>query len=144
VAVRIMCDVCDNVADPSTWLGLTMTIPGEMLGTFTGEELEIHVCSWRCVFILSRDKIGMTPDADVDDGPLVKRDAEEYTAAPVDRDRERIAQELVARNAQAAADAEEAMITWGNNPNAGRKQPDADIPLGGITRDRQTIRLRKA
>lgn len=136
MAVRIQCDVCDNVASPDTWLGLTMTIPGELLGTFTGEELEIHVCSWKCVFILSRDKIGMAPDAEVDDGPLVKRDEAVY-------DREEALAELIQTNAIAGAEARQAAITWGNNPDAGKRQPDAEVPLPGVTKDRQQIRLRR-
>jgi hypothetical protein len=135
VAVRIICDVCDELADPETWQGLTMTIPGELLGTFTGEELEIHVCSWKCVYILAMDKAGPQIGA-------MERQAErelerdQFEAAPIDNERE-------ARAQQRAEEAAESAITWGNNPNAGLKQPDIDIPLGGITKDRQTIRLRK-
>jgi hypothetical protein len=139
VAVRIQCDVCDYVASPDTWQGLAMTIPGELLGTFTGEELEIHVCSWRCVYILGRDKIGMTPDDEMpDELELVKKDEPDLVY-----DREEVVTELIQRNARAGAKADQAAITWGNNPDAGLKQPDADIPLGGITRDKQQIRLRR-
>lgn len=139
MAVRIICDVCDRLSDPDEWMGLMMTIPGAMLGTFDGEELEIHVCSWECVFSLAHSKV---PGAD---RYQAAHDADPETADLV-YDREEALAELIAQNAQAGAKAEAEMsspIAWGNNPDAGKKQPDVDIPLGGITKDRQQIRLRR-
>lgn len=138
MAVRIICDVCDKLWEPDDWGGLSMTIPGALLGTFDGEEIEVHVCSWECVFLLSRSKI---PGADrfqelAEEVETAKKAEEIY-------DREEALAELIQTNAIAGAKADAAAITWGNNPDAGRKQPDADIPLGGITKDRQTIRLRR-
>jgi hypothetical protein len=134
MAVRIICDVCDELADPSTWSGLTMNIPGEMLGTFTGEELEIHVCSWLCVYNLAVSKADLrttepAPNKAQFEGPLIDREA---LQAELDRSQE------------ALGESQPAKIAWGNNPNAGKKQPDAEVPMDGVTKDRQSIRLKRA
>jgi hypothetical protein len=137
MAVRIICDVCDELSDPDTWAGLTMTIPGELLGTFSGEELEIHVCSWKCVYILADSKLPSTDELST----VVGEDEPEKFQGPM-IDREALQAEL--ERSQSAYEEKTNKIAWGNNPNAGLKQPDAEVPMEGVTKDRQTIRLKRA
>ena len=138
MAVVIVCDVCDTQFTPDAWTGLVMTIPGEMLETFVEDEQEYHACSWRCVAMLAKhyapgiaSRVEAREEVKIDEGALRR-----VEGISLDTEDGPYAEVLMGDDVQSN-------IQFGSTPLEERRQSDFEMPMDGITKDRQPIRLRR-
>lgn len=139
MAVVIVCDVCDTQFTPEAWTGLVMTIPGEMLETFIDETQEYHACSWRCVSMLANHYAPKGREEDVpEEEPARQINEVSLHSTSLDT--------FPGPFAEAVAEADpdvQSNIQFGSTPLEERRQSDFEMPMDGITKDRQPIRLRR-
>jgi len=124
MAVLIVCDVCDATFREEDWSGLGMSIPPHMLDLGEDRDEETYtICSWECVYRLAKNAVG-----ELSDEPVSYVPADDVV-------------EAVKRFDETPAG--EPGIVFGNNAPEDRIQPNDEIPLGGITRDRRQVTLRR-